>query len=256
MKLIALKLAYFKSNWNRFDFALVWIGVFGLVMSIATYGEAPNKSGKIIRVARVLRTLRFLRIFRLMHARMSADKFVSQELARHMKKVTILDCFVRAHVRAQLDLIKYFGGNGKLDEVNECEIARCILQSQVSTYRALRDAAHTQEQLGIDTFKDLQNLHKRKAITEGLSQWVLTAHADGALSATEAHAIVHPLNHLIAHTVKTLADRSEGVIKEEHGHGHGGGGGHGGAKPAEVQETPITIKTPEIQTPTGSAAGP
>jgi len=59
MKLIALKLSYFKSNWNRFDFALVWIGVFGLVMSIALRGEKQNKSGKIIRVARVLRTLRF-----------------------------------------------------------------------------------------------------------------------------------------------------------------------------------------------------
>jgi len=68
-----------------------------------------------------------------------------------------LDCFVRAHVKAQLDVIKYFGGNGKLDEVNECEIARCVIQSQVSTYQALRDAAHTQEQLGMETFKELQN---------------------------------------------------------------------------------------------------
>merc|ERR1719335_513583 len=129
-----MKLSYFGSNWNRFDFFLVWVGLFGLIMSIVTRGKEAELAGKtrIIRVARVLRTLRFLRIFRLFHARMSADKFVSMELARHMKKATTLDCFVRAHVMAQVDLVKYFGGNGKLDEANESEIARTILQSQVA----------------------------------------------------------------------------------------------------------------------------
>merc|ERR1719375_2924275 len=124
-----MKCKYFGSGWNKFDCFLVIVGLFGFVMSCVTRGKEAELAGKtrIIRVARVLRTLRFLRIFRLFHARMTADKFVSLELARHMKKATTLDCFVRAHVLAQIDLVKYFGGNGKLDEANESEIARTIL---------------------------------------------------------------------------------------------------------------------------------
>jgi len=218
IKVIAMRCGYFGDWWNRFDFFLVWVGVFGLVMGIVTQGSESEMAGKtrIIRVARVLRTLRFLRLFRLFHARLSADKMVSMELARHMKKLTTLHCFVHAHLTAQLQLVKYFGGNGALDEANETEIARCILQSQVFVYRALRYTSETQGELGEETFIELQNLHKRKSITESLSQFILRAHGDGALSATEAHAVLHPLNHLIASCVKTLADRAEGLVERGH----------------------------------------
>jgi hypothetical protein len=234
IKMVALKCGYSGSNWNRFDFFLVIISIPGLIIALLNYGkddEGDSGNLKILSVARVLRSMRFLRIFRLMHAKMSADKFVSMELARHMKKVTTLDCFVRAHVMAQCDLVKYCGGNGQLDEANETEIARCIMQSQCAAYTALCERANTQAQLGPEMYKELQNLHQRKHISEGLSKWIMKAHSDGALSATEAHAIVHPLNHLIAHTVQTLSDRAEGVIDvggDKHGHGHGGGHGEGG----------------------------
>jgi len=111
---------------------------------------------------------------------------------------------------AQIDLVKYFGGNGKLDEANESEIARCILQSQVATYRALCQIATTQEEMGVEVYAELENLYSRKFITENLSKWVLDAHKDGALSATEAHAILHPLNHMVAECVAQLGDRAEG----------------------------------------------
>merc|ERR1719454_1202257 len=173
MKLVPMKMVYFQSGWNKFDFVLVWIGVAGFIMSLAAEandeeggGSKAMASSRIIRVARVLRTLRFLRIFRLFHARMSSDKFISIDLARHMKKVTVLDCFIRAHVEAQNELVKYFGGNGKLDEANESEIARCILQSQTVTYKALIEAAAVQEHLGLKLFTEVENLHKRKHITE------------------------------------------------------------------------------------------
>jgi hypothetical protein len=215
LKFVAMRCKYFVSNWNRFDFFLVWVGIFGLTVGIITRGgsaaEFASKT-RIVRLARPLRSLRFLRIFRLFHARMSADKYVSMDLARFMKKVTTLDCFIRAHLMAQVDLVKYFGGNGKLDESKEAEIARCVLQSQVCTYKALQMVAATQERMGAKLYTELQNLHKRRHITEGLSNWILKAHSGGALSATEAHVILHPLNHLIAETVKTLADRSEGML--------------------------------------------
>ena len=37
----------------------------------------------------------------------------------------------------QNDLIKFFGGNGKIDLACETELGRCVLQSQVSTYKAI-----------------------------------------------------------------------------------------------------------------------
>lgn len=214
LKFSSLFCVYFRSNWNRFDFFLVWVGVFGFVTSLATHGQEGGVGGKvkILKVARVLRTLRFLRIFRLFHARMNSDKYISMELARHMKKITALDCFIRAHVMAQKDLVLYLGGNGQIDEEHETEIARCVLQSQICTYRALVESVHTREKMGQEIFLELEYLHERRRITESLTSFILKAHKDGALSATEAHAILHPLNHLIAETTKTLARRAEGVM--------------------------------------------
>jgi len=216
LKFSLLKLRYFKDAWNKFDFFLVVVGVLGFVLSVVTQGGSAQLAGqtRVMRLARVLRTMRFLRLFRLFHARMSADKFVSLELAVHMKKITSMSCFINAHLMAQNDLVKYFGGNGKLDESDEAEIARCILQSQVSTYRALVAAAGAQRQISPDILKELQTLYQRKTITEGLGLFVVEAHQDGAISAIEAHAILHPLNHQVSACMKSLNDRAEGVVKK------------------------------------------
>lgn len=40
----------------------------------------------------------------------------------------------------------------------------------------------------------------------------MEAHTDGAISATEAHAILHPLYHQIAECCAVLAERAEGVV--------------------------------------------
>lgn len=217
LKFGLLKFGYFRDNWNRFDFFLVAVGLFGLIASVATRGGSGDVAGKtrIIRVARVLRTLRFLRIFRLFHAKMSADKFVSEDLARHMKKIVTLTCFIKAQEMAQMQLVRYFGGNGKLDEVNETEIARCILQSQVSVYKALQESGQTKTKLGQHVTSELETLNKRKRITEGFSRFVSDAHAQGALTATETHAIMHPLNHQIAVCLKTLNERQEGMLESK-----------------------------------------
>merc|ERR1719409_2001552 len=107
-----MRCSYFRDAWNRFDFTLVVLGIFGLVMSVAVRGQKSTEASgqaRIIRVARVLRTLRFLRVFRLFHAKLSADKYISVELAQHMQKIQTLVCFARAHLWAEKDLLKYFG---------------------------------------------------------------------------------------------------------------------------------------------------
>lgn len=146
---------------------------------------------------------------------MSADKYVSMQLARHLKKVVTLECFVRAHTIAQVDLVKYFAGNGVIDDRKETELGRCVVQSQVATYRALTETVRTQALLGDDIYLELRNLHRRKQITENLTHFVMDAHRDGAITATETHSILHPLNHCIAECVRTLAIRSEGVLDKK-----------------------------------------
>jgi len=224
LKLCWLKCGYFRDNWNRFDFFLVLVGVGGFMLNATTSGGAGSLP-RLMKLARVLRTMRFLRVFRLMNARLSADKHVSVQLGRHLKKITTMSCFISAHFMAQIDLVKYFGGNGKIDEKEEAEIARCVVQSQVSTYQALLAAANTQKQISKDILFELETLYQRKIITEGLSEFVSKAHSDGAISATEAHAILHPLNHQVSDCMKTLNERAEGVTSKG-GDSHGGHGGH------------------------------
>jgi sodium/hydrogen exchanger 10/11 len=229
LKFALLRFGYFKDAWNRFDFFLVVLGNFGLVMSFITFGEDNQESttsqseasdkARVIRVARVLRTLRFLRVFRLFHAKLSADRYVSVELANHLQKIQTLVCFAQSHLQAEKDLVKYFGCNGKIDDLNEVEIARCILQSQVGVYRALRQAVHCQQELDKELLTELHHTTERKHITETLEKFVISAHTDGAINARETHAILHPLHHQIASCLTVMHERAEGLVtKETKGH--------------------------------------
>jgi len=252
LKFSWLKCDYYRDNWNKFDFFLVLIGIFGVIASMVTHGKEADIAGKtrIIRVARVLRTLRFLRIIRLFNARMSADKYVSIALAKRMKIIVTLNCFITAQLKAQAQLVEYFGGDGEVNSRDESELGRCILQSQINTYKALYQAALTKQQLGEDRTQELALWRTRKQITEGLRTFVEKAHHAGALSSTEAHAILHPLDHEVAHCMKILNERAEGVISTGH-HGHGDHG-HGhrdsdmkSAMEKEEHLKPITAKPAE-----------
>lgn len=216
VKFAWLRWMYFKDIWNRFDFALVCTGIASLVVDIVEHhANGTGLNLNVLKLARVLRTMRFLRIFRLFNARLSADTFVSVDLQRHMKKINTLSCFVTAQIMAQNELLSYFGGNGALDESNEVEIARCILQSQVGTYRALMAAFTEQQLINPTILRELKILVDRKKITQHLSAFVEKAHADGAINATEAHIILHPLNDQISMCMKTLHERTEGVISQK-----------------------------------------
>merc|ERR1712226_76024 len=100
-----------------------------------------------------------------------------------MTKIATLVCFAQSHLLAQKDLIKYFGGNGVLDDINEAEIARCILQSQVFVYRALVEAVAERQHLDKELLNEMHHLHERKTITEGLEKFVMSAFTNGAINA-------------------------------------------------------------------------
>merc|ERR1719329_1330526 len=215
IKFGALKVKYFKDASNVFDFVLVVLGVVGVIISSSAQGQNTgmgSSEARIIRVARVFRILRFLRIF---HAKLSTDAEISMNVASHIQRMTTMRTFVTAHLLSQMQLVKYFGGNGKIDTLDESEMARCILQSQISCFKAIALGVGETKTMDKDLVTELDWVYQRKTITEGLEHFVMQAHHDGALSAREAEAIIHPLHGLIRDSMQEIQHLSEGIIKKE-----------------------------------------
>jgi len=215
LKLGAMGMCYFRDGANSFDFTLVCLGIFGFILSVQAYhameDDASSMTG-VIRLARVFRVLRFLRVFRLFHAFVGMEQ-VSYDVVEHMHKITVLMCFVNAHVISQQELVKYFGGNGVVDDgEQEGELARCILQSQASCYRAIQMAVQEVQQMDPDIMTELNFVHMRKEITEDLEHLVMGAHKDGAISATEAESILGPIHTEIRSCLRQLYETNEGRL--------------------------------------------
>jgi hypothetical protein len=217
IKFLDVKFDYFRNGVNLFDFSLVILGVVGVVTGILSrQGDGEQVHGteaRLIKIARVFRVLRLLRVFRLFNARLNNNKNVSPTVANHVKRVVTLKCFCQAHLEAQLQLIKYFGGNAAIDSEDEAEMARCILQSQCFVYKALEMAVKEEQCMNQELLQEVSWLVKTKHVSEKLLGFVMSAHADGAISSTEAQAILHPLHHSIEDTLARLRDLDEGIIE-------------------------------------------
>jgi len=75
LKLIALHpLFYFKSNWNKFDFAVVMVSFFGIAFDMQGASLAVNPT--ILRVLRIFRLFRLLRAFRIFKAAEGLQRLV------------------------------------------------------------------------------------------------------------------------------------------------------------------------------------
>jgi hypothetical protein len=247
LKLGAYKTAFFKDSWNNFDFVLAWLGVlgFGLSCEVQRTGGGKADQAELLRLSRVFRILRFLRVIRLLHSQMGAEK-MSVPLANRIHRILTLMCFIHAHLKSELSLVKYFGGNNEVDDPEEVELARCIVQSQTAVYQALAMAVKVEQDMNKELIEELKWVKQRKHVTEGLEAFVMSAHKDGAISAREAEGILHPMHHHIGDCLKEfekfemglekslIGGAKSGVGKIVHGlsgKGHGDGGhgdGHGG----------------------------
>eukprot|EP00928_Gymnodinium_smaydae_P001242 TRINITY_DN1046_c1_g1_i1.p1 TRINITY_DN1046_c1_g1~~TRINITY_DN1046_c1_g1_i1.p1 ORF type:complete len:1178 (+),score=298.97 TRINITY_DN1046_c1_g1_i1:235-3768(+) len=218
-KLIVMKCKYFKDKHNCFDFFLVVTGTVGILVSALESAAVMSEKdlgefAEVVRVSRVLRVMRFLRIFRLFHAKLGRDSEVSPELATHLVKISTWMNFIGAHCHAQVKLIKYFGGNGKVDEPYERELARCILQSQIEVYHAITHVMKGEELLNdAILLQNIKCVNQRKQITMVLVDFVMSAYRDGAITAKETHSIVHPLHHQIDQCLEAIRAADSGKTK-------------------------------------------
>jgi len=210
------RLEYFKCNWNRFDFCMVWIGVCSLLVTVVSKDALKgSRSAQIIRLAKVFRVLRLLRLVRLLklmksvRARMHGKSF-SNQVAKHMQTIATLTCFASAHLESQAEFVRFFGTPYRASEIKNAitqpDIARCILQSLICVYKAMNMAA--QEVLDMDEslLCEVNALRQSRKIAEELQRFVHAAFEAGAISTRERNSIVEPL---LAHVSKCAA-----LIKE------------------------------------------
>merc|ERR1712217_580965 len=132
-------------------------------------------------------------------------------VAEHMHKVTTYSCFVHAHLTSQVQLVKYFGGNGKIDSDDEAELARCIMQSQIAVYKVLLASFEAKRQLDEQLLWELELAYQRKTITEGLEEFVMMVYRAGAISSREAESILHPLHTQIHQCTNYMHHLDDGI---------------------------------------------
>lgn len=220
LKRIDQRVKYYYDGWNLFDFLLVIIGIVGLVMDVAADAilqQAGNVSGseaQLVRIAQVFRIMRIIRLFRLIRFfRVLKAKFsrsdISLEVAEHMQKSTILACFVRAHIASQKLLVKYFGRDKRVDTV---ELARCILQSQLSCYKAMVLEIEQKQQLDPRILRAVAIAKEAKEISMQLEGFIVDAHESGVLSSTEAHLILHPIHASVLDFGRIIMDSQMGKV--------------------------------------------
>jgi len=219
MKLMDMSWHYFRHLSNVFDFFLVILGFVGLGLAYGMDTTWAFSEAKTIRLLRLFRTLRFLRTFRLYHALKSGRGHGVQELAGHMQKMTILDSYICAHTHAQKALADFFGQSWEIecaiDDSGQPEIARCICQSQICVYEAARN--RVQERRGLDPAiqRQFDMELREKVITERLHNFVMTAMKDGALTAREAEAMLHPLQHMLQQCQGRLNQLEDGIVADD-----------------------------------------
>jgi len=216
LKLAAFKRKYFKSRWNVFDLILVWLGIFGVVVGFMAYKGIQNAEGsELVRVALLLRALRLLRLFRLFHfwmvvrAKMMSHD-VSMEVADHMWKMAVLVSLVNAHLLAQTVFMHLFAGS-----LRSPEVARCLLQSQLTVYKALNMAIARVVQMDKQLLEEVNAWRTSKVVTEELSQFIMDAFENGIINAREAEAVLDPLREHIKHCMVLIGDSMHGVVRRQ-----------------------------------------
>jgi hypothetical protein len=221
LKLWDQHVAYFFDGANIFDLVLVLLGTAGCTVMLASRGGDDFGAGeaRTVRVTRIFRVLRFLRVFRLLNGSLwKASDAVSAEVLLYMKTITVFTCFIEAHFSSQLGLLRYFGGNGKIDNLDEAELARCILQSQVAVYKAITWIVSAKKRMDKDLLNEMEWANGMLKVTEGLEKFVMDAHENGAINDRATESILHPLHHRISECLKTLEVLDRGHIVKHNTH--------------------------------------
>jgi len=225
MKLAVMRWKYFADGWNALDFMCVVLGVFGISMKIAVeVGTADEDSvssemqlmrlNRIFKIMRIMRVVVIMKFARQMHARFKG-KTISKELATQLETISTLKAFVEAHIASQSKLLKFLGnsetGQARLDE---CEEARCILESWTQVYHAVALGAAEIEKIEADApwiTGGMAVMRESTCIMEEFTEFVVSAARAGILKEREAECIIHPIQDQMKKAGIIFADCHSGI---------------------------------------------
>lgn len=225
LKISVLHGRYFRDGWNAVDFMCVILGLFGIttkiVVEVASMSQdAVTSEMQLLRLNRVFKFMRLMRVvvvvkfIRKVHAKIKG-KVVSPELALHLEKIFALKAFVQAHTSAQAELLRFLGcESGGVTKFDECEEARCILESWTQMYWAVVDGSaeiRTVEEETPWMLGGMAVLEEAAHRVEGLTEFVVSAAKAGILKEGEAETLMHPLQNHLRSTRKAFADCHAGV---------------------------------------------
>jgi hypothetical protein len=138
-----------------------------------------------------------------------STKSTVDEIAEAMMKVQILKCFVRAHMRSQEKLVRYFGFHGQVDRP---EVARIILQSEISVFKAICLCEKHKQKLPEVWVAEVRAAEIGKATTQLCEEFLISAHHNGVLNHVEADSMLEPLHHYLSKVTQDLKDFHSGRI--------------------------------------------
>lgn len=220
IKLAQAKHRYFYTAWNIFDFVLVSLGWFGIVVEAAYGGSQgggaiPDSEARLLRLTRVFKVARLLRLFRLVNlffallVKLDSHEFSTYQ-GIHLKKYTALTSFMKAHMQAQRDFVKLlidwddgkdddviWGENGSASRHLNLEMARVLTQSSGTIYKAAALAVLAIQHINRATLMNIADVSESKDIAEEIESLVIEALDRGVLSGTDADCMTHPLHEHI-----------------------------------------------------------
>jgi len=203
IKMIGLKCLYWVDPWNIFDFLLIVLSIFGIVMELVQKEDGQDEfeqsdvstEARLFRLNRLFRVLRVLRLFRL--AKFAAvfqaklqHKDISFQLAEYMKTITVCRAFAIAHTRAQKDLARFFGKDGEFSNVEQM---RCVLESQTEVYKAIVTAAQEAGSVHGQTLVAMKFNRDSIRAADKLRHFIHDAAHRGVITEREAELIAHSL---------------------------------------------------------------
>jgi len=213
VKLYYMGWSYFCKGWCIFEGSLVLSSILGLVFDL---------SGSLWRISLLFQDSRILRMARLYRIlRTSAKGYfgaaVCEDVADSMVAISTLLAFAKAHIASQRDFVKFFGVDTDAviggDHVDNPEVARCLLQSQMAVYKAIGLAVAEAEFLPPAMLHRVNAQHESRRVAEGLQHFVIEAHHAGVIDRRDAESMLHPLHEHMQRCTSTIKDCEDGVLQ-------------------------------------------
>lgn len=219
-----MKKQFFRDCSNIFDAILVVLGGVGIWLGFQELTETASSNSslsattevgsqsRLIRVARIFRVLRLVRLVRLyrLYVTIKANlqhKGISFELADHLRRIALLEAFVKAQVESQEALMGYFCTK---DVITSPELARVIIQSQTNVFEATKNLHLEEQHVGKRTLRAVKTLRESVEATREVEKFVISAHKVGILGSVETESLLHPVHEHLAHVNSQISRVFEG----------------------------------------------